>query len=454
MPQMGESIAEGTIVKWLKSPGDKVLKDEDLLIISTDKVEAEIPSPDSGVLLSIDVEEGETVQIGTVLGSVGSEGEKPSKSAAKKQIQKAEIQQDDSTKDDKNDTKPAAVNKEQNIQTATISSSIVDTTKSTKQNDFTKARFLSPLVRRIAVENHVTSEELVTLPGSGKNGRVTKSDIFQYIENRNHGIVNITPTTLQKPSSSPKLLVPKSSNINIPPGQNELIKPASTMRKVIAENMINSKSTSAHVTTIFNIDYTNIDKIRALYKDQFKAQEGVSLTYTTFLAFALCQCLKRHSYINAQLQDNKIVFKKDVNLAIAVAIDAPEPGLMVPVIRNADQMNLRGLAHSIADLAFRVRNKQIKPNELSSGTFTITNPGNYGGIIATPIINQPQVAILGVGNIYKQPVVVSSDGVDSIAIKNQGMLSLSFDHRLIDGATADLFMADLKSTLESWSTAP
>ena len=226
------------------------------------------------------------------------------------------------------------------------------------------------------------------------------------------------------------------------------------MRRVISENMVASKQTSPHVTTFFDVDYTAIDAVRNVFKNQFKQEEGVSLTYTTFLAYGVCQALKRHPYVNAEIRDGNVVFKKDVHLGIAVSISDPEPGLMVPVIRNADQMNLRGIAHAIADLALRARTKKIKPNELSGGTFTITNPGNYGAIIGTPIINQPQVAILGVGRIQKEPVVMDVGGTDAIGIRKMGVLSLSFDHRLVDGATADLFMADVKKTLEGWSITP
>jgi 2-oxoglutarate dehydrogenase E2 component (dihydrolipoamide succinyltransferase) len=208
------------------------------------------------------------------------------------------------------------------------------------------------------------------------------------------------------------------------------------------------------VTTFFDVDYTAIDRVRKVHKDRFKREEGVNLTYTVFLAAAVTQCLRRHPYINAEIRGTDLVFKKDVHLGMAVSIETPEPGLMVPVIKNADQMNLRGLAIQINDLATRVRARKIKPDELSGGTFTITNPGNYGAIIGTPIINQPQLAVLGVGRIQKEVVVREVDGNDVIAIRNMGVISLSFDHRLIDGATADLFMADVKKTLETWDVAP
>jgi 2-oxoglutarate dehydrogenase E2 component (dihydrolipoamide succinyltransferase) len=226
------------------------------------------------------------------------------------------------------------------------------------------------------------------------------------------------------------------------------------MRRVILENMVASRAISAHVTTFFEIDYTAIDKVRESHQAQFKKDEQVSLTYTAFLAAAVCQVLKNHPFINASITKEAITLKKDIHLGIAVSIDQPEPGLMVPVIKNADLQNLRGLAHAIADLSSRVRSRKIRPDELSGGTFTITNPGSYGAVIGTPIINQPQVAILGVGQIKKQATVLEIDGTDVIAIRRMGLLSLSFDHRLVDGATADHFMRDLKHTLEHWNTAP
>ena len=404
MPQLGESIAEGTIVKWLKNVGDTVQKDENVLLISTDKVEAEIPSPSAGILIEIAVGPGETVPVGTVLGMVGN---KETPLQPLKKVEKAET-----------------VEKAQESQ------------KPEKRENPEKPRenrFLSPLVKKIVSEHSISPETLENLPGSGRDGRLTKKDLLAHLEHQ--------PTS---PAQAPL----------IPANQRELSKPISNMRRVIMENMLASRKTSAHVTTFFDIDYTQIDRVRAAHKERFKAEEGLALTYTTFLAAALCQTLIRHPYINAEIKGDQIIFKKDIHLGIAVAIEQPEPGLMVPVIRNADQISLRGLARAIADLAARVRTKKIKPDELSGGTFTITNPGNYGAIIGVPIINQPQVAILGVGQIKKKPVVLETDSGDVMAIRNCGVLSLSFDHRLIDGATADIFMADLKKTLETWTAVP
>ncbi|MES2504008.1 MAG: dihydrolipoamide acetyltransferase family protein [Myxococcota bacterium] len=424
MPQLGESIAEGTIVKWLKAPGDAVKKDENVLLISTDKVEAEIPSPSAGVLLDIAVGPGETVAVGTVLGTVGAAGESTSKAApATKEVPKDEVP----------GSKPQPAVAAAPQPDAPVKAPVAEVT-----TDIESDRFLSPLVKKIASENQLSPEALDQIPGTGRDGRLTKNDLLSFIS-----------TGAQ---TTPPVAAPKAAPAQMGPGTTT--KPVSTMRRVIMENMVASKRTSAHVTTFFEVDYTQIDKVRAAHKDRFKSEEGVALTYTTFLSAALCEVLKRHPYINAEIKGDQILFKKEVHLGIAVAIEQPEPGLMVPVIRNADQMNLRGLARAIADMAARVRTKKIKPDELSGGSFTLTNPGNYGAVIGTPIINQPQVAILGVGQIKKQAVVIEHEGSDMIAIRNRGWLSLSFDHRLIDGATADVFMADLKKTLETWSANP
>jgi 2-oxoglutarate dehydrogenase E2 component (dihydrolipoamide succinyltransferase) len=432
MPQLGESIAEGTIVKWLKAPGDAVKKDENVLLISTDKVEAEIPSPTAGVLLSIDVKEGETVLVGTVLGMVGAASEKTSPAHTQA---------------------PASMPSTPASPAPTIPANLSATPVVKAEEDRGEARFLSPLVRKIASENRISRQTLGSIPGTGRDGRLTKNDLLAHLESEPSAQVQ-APTAPASAFATASADKPAPQAPLIPAGQRELLKPVSTMRRVIMENMVASRRTSAHVTTFFEVDYTQIDKVRAAHKDRFKAEEGVPLTYTTFLSAAICLALKRHPYINAEIKGDQLLFKKDVHLGIAVSIEQPEPGLMVPVIRNADQMNLRGLARAISDLAARVRSRKIKPDELSGGSFTITNPGNYGAIIGTPIINQPQVAILGVGQIKKQPVVLEHESGDVIAIRNRGWLSLSFDHRLIDGATADMFMADLKQTLETWTAIP
>lgn len=432
MPQLGESIAEGTIVKWLKEPGDAVKKDENLLLISTDKVEAEIPSPSAGVLLDILIGPGKTVAVGTVLGHVGaaSESGEVKKAAPASERIEAKTPPKENGKDN--------VSREAAAEAATATR---------REDNGDMSSFLSPLVRRIAHEHGVSEREMDKISGSGRGGRVSKKDLLEYLETREEPRAR---STERAPEPERNFAIEARSDASTFTTE----KPISTMRRVIMENMLASRRTSAHVTTFFEIDYTAIDQVRARHKDQFQRDEQVSLTYTSFLAAAVCQVLKRHPYINASIGKESILFKKDIHLGIAVAIEQPEPGLMVPVIKNADKQNLRGLAHQIADLSSRVRARKIKPDELSGGTFTITNPGNYGALIGMPIINQPQVAILGVGNIKKQATVLEVNGTDVIAIRRMGLLSLSFDHRLVDGATADIFMQDLKKTLESWTSEP
>ncbi len=438
MPQLGESIAEGTIVRWLKKPGDDVKKDEDLLVISTDKVEAEIPAPSSGVLLSIAVEEGKTVAVGSVLGYVGQKGE-ASPGATASQTSAA----------------PAAA-----APTAAPAPAVAapaPAAAAAPAAATTSGRFVSPLVRKIAIENAVADRELDALAGTGQNGRVTKKDLQHYVQAKRDGTLAAPAPTARPAVASASMLpqpAPQRPAFVFPGAARELVQPASSMRKAIMKNMVGSKQTSAHVHTFFDVDWTRIDNIRRKHKDNFKKDEGVNLTYTVFMAAAIAQALKRHPYVNAEVRGTDIVFKKDIHLGMAVALDQPEPGLMVPVIKNADQLNVRGLAHQITDLALRARTKKVKPDELMGSTFTLTNPGNYGAIIGTPVINQPNVAILGMGRIQKQPVVLDVDGTDVLAIRNMSVISLGFDHRLIDGATADQFMADVKHTLEAWNTEP
>ncbi|HXW60793.1 MAG TPA: dihydrolipoamide acetyltransferase family protein, partial [Myxococcota bacterium] len=400
----------------------------------TDKVEAEIPSPRSGVLIDIAVDPGQTVAVGTVLGQVGEANEmskkEPAKAAPKPEPAKESQVQKESRAEVRIEPSPSPA--------PAIEAAIENGNES-------MAGFLSPLVRRIASEHRMSERELNNIKGTGRGGRISKNDILEYLEQQK------SRPKPEPEAARPGPAIPQEFGDS---SQREVIKPVSTMRRVIMENMVASKATSAHVTTFFEIDYTAIDKVREAYQEQFKKDEQVSLTYTTFLAAAVCQVLKNHPYINASITKDAITLKKDIHLGIAVAIDQPEPGLMVPVIKNADKQNLRGLAQSIADLSSRVRSRKIRPDELSGGTFTITNPGSYGAIIGTPIINQPQVAILGVGQIKKHATVLDIDGTDVIAIRRMGILSLSFDHRLVDGATADLFMRDLKHTLEHWTTTP
>jgi len=402
MPQMGESIAEGTIVRWIKKVGDQVERDEPLFEISTDKVDAEIPSPAAGVLTDIKVREGETVGVNTVVATIGQTGEVAEAAPIK--------QQPDG----------------QTTPTPTPADKTVSAIKSEERASNGRRRS-SPLVRRIAKEHNVDISEI---SGSGVGGRVTKHDILGYIEEG-------PPEARLKPdAAASELRAPRMAR---PTGVDRVEK-MSVMRKKIAEHMVLSTRTSAHVYSVFHVNFSEIAKLRQQKKAEYEAV-GAKLTYMAFLARVVVDALHHHPTVNASIDGDNIVYKKDINLGIAVALD---DGLIVPVIKNADEKNVLGLTRAIADVAERARAKRLNPDEVHGGTFTITNPGQFGAQFGMPIINQPQVAILGVGTIEKRPVVVD----DAIGIRTMAYLTLGYDHRLVDGAVADQFMADVKRRLE------
>ncbi len=415
MPQMGESIAEGTIVRWIKKLGDTVDRDEPLFEISTDKVDAEIPSPAAGVLSEIKVREGETVAvnsvvatIGDTVASVGPAAETPDPAAV--EADKARPKGSD----------PIATGGGQTPVASAQATASPDAT--TPSSDDARRARSSPLVRRIAKEHDV---DIASIPGSGVGGRVTKSDILGFLEHR--------------PSSGP------STGHHVPsyaPGEPVEIVPMGVMRKKIAEHMVLSRRTSAHVHSVFEINFSRVAQLRDAHKAAYE-RNGTKLTFLAFIAKSVVDSLKAYPLLNSSLNGDNIVYKQDINLGIAVALDW---GLIVPVVKQADEKNLLGLSRAIADLAARARAKQLKPEEVQSGTFTITNPGIYGAQFGMPIINQPQVAILGVGAIEKRAVVID----DAIGIRPMGYLTLGYDHRLVDGAVADQFLSHLKEQLENF----
>jgi 2-oxoglutarate dehydrogenase E2 component (dihydrolipoamide succinyltransferase) len=422
---MGESIAEGTIVRWIKKVGDAVDRDEPLFEISTDKVDAEIPSPASGVLLQIKVNEGETVPVDSVVGLIGTAGEtvaagealesapaEPSAAAAAPMVATAVRQSPPSG--------PVPIPYPTSRPVASRQAGTLDDLRRRKS---------SPVVRRIAHDHNVNIE---ALNGSGIGGRVTKRDILGYID-------RIETPALAKPGA-PGPRIPAYQ-----PGERVDVKPLSVMRRKIAEHMVLSRRTSAHVHTVFHVDFTTVDGIRRQKKAEYE-QAGARLTYMTFIARACCESLRAYPGLNASLDGDTIVYKKDINLGIAVALDG---GLIVPVVKQADTLAPVDLSKAIADLAERARAKQLKPEEVQAGTFTITNPGQLGAQFGLPIINQPQVAILCLGAVEKRPVVVN----DELVIRTMSYLTLGFDHRLIDGFAADEFMADLKRRLEQFDPA-
>jgi pyruvate dehydrogenase E2 component (dihydrolipoamide acetyltransferase) len=471
MPQMGESIAEGTITKWLKKVGEPVKRDEPIFEISTDKVDAEIPSPVAGTLAEILVSEGTTVAINTVVARItaapGAAVSAPAAQAeAKTEAAATPVQPEQARPAPAAATQAPPVPAEKPVikpapapaappppAAPSPAPAAVQRGGSVESIEERIRRRSSPLVRKIASEHAV---DITQLEGTGIHSRVTKNDILSYIENRK---VAVSPALAQAPAARPAEALeagraePQAAPApaaaprpTIAVTDRDEVVPMTKIRRITAENMTQSKRTSAHVTTVFQVDYTALARLREEHKDAFLQKNGVKLTYLPFIFRACVQALKEFPQVNASIDGENIVYHKDVHLGMAVALDW---GLIVPVIRNADEKSILGLARASQDLAERARTKRLKPEEIHGGTFTVTNPGIFGSLFGTPIIPQPQVAILGVGVIEKRPVVVTDDsGGDALGIRTVGYLALSFDHRLIDGADADKFMATLKKILE------
>jgi pyruvate dehydrogenase E2 component (dihydrolipoamide acetyltransferase) len=426
MPQMGESIVEGTITKWLKKPGDKVQRDEPLFEISTDKVDAEIPAPASGVLQEIKVTEGTTVGVNTVVGTIAADGEAaapPSKAAPAAPAPQARAEK-------KEERKPAAA------PTPAPTPSAPQPQQSAEDEE---ARS-SPLVRKIAREHGVS---LSQIPGTGLGGRITKQDITAFIERQSSA-----PAAASAPASQPAAASATSRPAAPAAYPGDLV-PLTNMRKIIAQRMIESRRTSAHVHCMYEVDFTRIVTLRAKQKTGFEQRHGVRLTFMPFFVRAAIIAVQQFPIINASLEGDNIRYHRNINVGIAVALDW---GLIVPVLKNAGDLNFLGLQRGITDLGERARSKKLKPDDVEGSTFTVTNPGQFGAVFGLPIINQPNSAIMGVGGITKQPLVITDkEGNDSIAIRSVVHLTLGYDHRLIDGAVADQFMALVKKSLESWS---
>jgi len=439
MPQMGESIAEGTVSKWLKAVGDTIEKDEALLEISTDKVDAEVPSPAAGTLLAINVQEGETVEVGSVLALVGAAGSE----VATRTPEPAETP--------KPDTKAAAAPASDNGHAAVAVAASANTAPTARDASIDELRRTksSPLVRNIAKEHGV---DITRIPGSGMSGRVTKNDIVSFIETgaalRPQDLLIKGAPAMPSRNAAPSLTAatqPQAPRTVV--SSEDRIEKMSVMRKRIADHMTMSKQTSAHVTSVYEIDMTNVAKLRKVNQEAFQAANGTKLTFMPFIFEAVTAAIREHRIMNAQVDGDQIVYKGDINLGMAVALDW---GLIVPVIRNADTLSLAQLATAANDLADRARTKKLSPDEVQGGTFTITNPGVFGGLYGTPIINQPQVAILCVGTIEKRAKVLTSpDGDDYIAIRQMAYFALTYDHRVVDGADAERFLSFMKQYLEN-----
>ncbi len=421
MPQMGESIAEGTIVRWIKKVGDDVDRDEPLFEISTDKVDAEIPSPAAGRLAEIRVKEGETVPVNSVVAVIAAAGEAVAEAPTPVATTTSEV---------------AAGS------VAAAAPTVTSATPSAEDEDADGAddahrQKSSPLVRRIAREHNV---DITQIQGTGINGRVTKQDILAFIDS---GATAAARTaSAPAPASAPPAAAPAPGPA-YKPGESVQIVPMSVMRRKIAEHMVLSAHTSPHVYSVYEVNFGRVSAVREKKKAEFEAA-GAKLTYTAFIAKVIVDALRQFPIVNSSIDGHNIVYKKDINLGIAVAL---ENGLIVPVIRNADERNLLGLSRAIDDVATRARSKKLNPEEVQGGTFTITNPGVFGALYGLPLINQPQVAILGVGAIERRAVVID----DAIAIRPVCHLTLGYDHRLIDGAEAGRFLAFVKERLEGFA---
>jgi pyruvate dehydrogenase E2 component (dihydrolipoamide acetyltransferase) len=411
MPQMGESITEGTITKWLKKVGDTVQRDEPIFEISTDKVDAEIPSPVAGTLSEIKVQEGATVTINTVVAVIGGAAGKSSAPTPSTPAPTGAT------------SAPAA--SAQLLASAAVAGERVRS---------------SPLVRKIAKDNNV---DLSQVPGTGASGRITKTDIVSHLE---QGPKPVSATSVAPVASAPAPIAAKPAAPQPQPG--ELV-PMTKMRSIIAQRMVESKRTSPHVHTVFKVDMTRIVKLREKEKSKYEQRNGVKLTYMPFITRAAIVALRKHPIVNGSIEGEAIRYNKNINIGIAVALDW---GLIVPVLKQTEEKNFLGIARGIVDVADRARNKKLAPDEISGGTFTLTNSGIFGEQFGTPIINQPQSAILGIGGLNKEAeVLTDKDGNDSIAIRSIQRFTLGFDHRIVDGADAGKFMSDFKAYLENWS---
>jgi pyruvate dehydrogenase E2 component (dihydrolipoamide acetyltransferase) len=473
MPQMGESIAEGTITKWLKNVGEHVDRDEPLFEISTDKVDAEIPSPAAGTLTEVRYKEGDTVEVNTVVAVLDGNGAEPAappttpsaKEEAAPVVEAAPAKKTEAEAAPASAPEPEAAKaveppKPVAVAPATPPAHKTEVKTLVKKGDAPSAKAApaapapdnlheaasvdelrrtksSPLVRKIAEEHGI---DIKQLEGTGMSGRVTKNDILSFIESG-------SPAPQAAPAAERQAVAPAQPAQVIKPLEGDRVEPMTVMRKKIAEHMVQSRRTSAHVSTVYEIDMTRIAKLRDENREAFLSRTGTKLTFMPFIFKAVTDAIREFPIFNSQVSGEQIIYKRDINLGMAVALDW---GLIVPVIKRADDLSISGLARAANDLADRARTRHLKPDEVAGGTFTITNPGVFGGLFGTPIINQPQVAILGVGKIEKRAsVMTSDDGDDYIAIRQMAYFALSFDHRIIDGSDAEKFLAFIKERLEA-----
>ena len=428
MPRLGESITEATITKWLKKPGDKIAEDEAIAEIATDKVDSEIPSPVEGIISEFLFDEGDTVEIGKVIAVISLDGDN------------TETASDDKETKAKKDDKKSIEKTEKKEEAEVIKEADTDEILPAKGSS---GRFYSPLVRNIAKEEGISMAELENIEGSGKDNRVTKDDILNYLKNRKD-----KPAENAEPKGQDIKIEKTAYAPDVKTEKGDEVIAMTRLRKLIVQHMLASKDTSVHVTSVVEIDVTNLVNWRNRYKKVFEQREGVKLTFTPIFIQAIAKALKDYPMLNSSVSGDNIILRKNINIGMAAAL--PDGNLIVPVIKNADHKNLLGLAKSVNDLANRARNNKLQPDEIQGGTFTLTNLGTFDTIFATPMINQPQVAILGTGAIKKKPVVLETEHGDTIGIRSMMYLSMSYDHRIIDGAMGGMALKRIGEYLQNW----
>lgn len=445
MPKMGESITEGRILKWVKKAGDTISRDDTIAEISTDKVDTEVPSPESGVIVQLLANENDTVEVNKPIAIIESDVNAAQRITTPSEIKSVESRNKQEI--------------ESNTHVQSIEQPAVAAKSAIQQVDVkgTEGKFYSPVVMRIASGEGISMTELENVQGTGINGRVTKNDLLVYIEQKKKGNVD-SQKKISESARTFEIIQTESTDITRQPSTSvsstlatagvEII-PMDNLHRIMAEHMVRSVHTSPHVTEVSEVDMTAIANFRQQNAEAFKSREGFSLTFMPFIADAAIRALKDFPYVNASIEGTDIIVKKFINLGIAVALDSG--GLIVPVVKNADALNLIGLARAVNDVAARARKKRLLPDEIQEGTFTITNYGVFGNLLGTPIINQPQVAILGVGAVKKRPVVIERDGEEMIAVRSMMYVSLSFDHRLVDGALGGMYLERVVNYLESFS---
>ena len=436
VPKMGESISEATVIRWLKNVGERVEKDEPIVEIATDKVDNEIPSPSEGVLTQQLFQDGDVVKVGEAIAMIDGNGET--------------VAEAPNTSESKEPTTQSPVEEIENqiSEAAELAKPVANNIVSKPENS---NRFYSPLVMSVASQEGIPSNELEIITGTGLEGRVTKADILKYIKNRGNAVPAtsvISESVTSKASFTPEKSMVVSEKPAIPLGQGDEIIQMDRVRKIIADHMVMSMQTSPHVTSFVEADVTNLVNWRNKIKKGFKEREGQNLTFTPIFIWALAKTIKEFPMINVSVDGDKIIKKRDINMGMAVA--QKNGNLIVPVIRQADSMNLLGLTRAVNDLALRARENKLSPDEIQGGTYTLTNVGSFGNIAGTPVINQPQVAIMAVGTITKKPSVLETDQGDVIAIRHKMILSHSYDHRVVDGALGGMFVKRVAEHLENW----